>query len=171
MTNKPDSIPSKECPHRASGTWLEELQFCTGGTMLTRDECLSLADKIKRTESALERAQHQIMLLLGNKPPAPETCEYLIARPAAEWHEDLHDVLWWRFPIEEPPYCGSPLDTHWQEHELEKVFTHWSPIPIPHELKASEQAIPASTAGQASAPRAGSAAAGGGSESEGCVDE
>ncbi len=62
----------------------------------------------------------------------PEIIErLLIARPANEWHEDLHDVLWWRFPIEEPPYCGSPLDTHWQEHELEKAFTHWSPVPIP----------------------------------------
>jgi hypothetical protein len=32
------------------------------------------------------------------------------ARPLSEWHEDMGPKLWWRFPIEEPPYCGSPLD-------------------------------------------------------------
>lgn len=34
----------------------------------------------------------------------------LVARPIDEYHEDMGPVLWWRFPIEEPPYCGSPLD-------------------------------------------------------------
>jgi len=31
-------------------------------------------------------------------------------RPFCDWHEDLGDVLWWRMPIEEAPYVGSPLD-------------------------------------------------------------
>ena len=31
-------------------------------------------------------------------------------RPFAEWHEDHGSVLWWHFPITEPPYVGSPLD-------------------------------------------------------------
>lgn len=31
-------------------------------------------------------------------------------RPFREWHEDHGDVLWWRFPIVEAPYVGSPLD-------------------------------------------------------------
>jgi hypothetical protein len=30
-------------------------------------------------------------------------------RPFREWHEDHGDVLWWRFPISEAPYVGSPL--------------------------------------------------------------
>lgn len=34
----------------------------------------------------------------------------IIARPAEEWHEDIGDVLWWIFPVKEPPYVGSPLD-------------------------------------------------------------
>lgn len=33
-----------------------------------------------------------------------------IARPISEYHEDMGDVLWWRFPIVEPPYVGDPLD-------------------------------------------------------------
>lgn len=31
-------------------------------------------------------------------------------RQASEWHEDHGTVLWWRFPICEPPYVGTPLD-------------------------------------------------------------
>lgn len=33
------------------------------------------------------------------------------ARPIEEYHEDMGDVLWWVFPITEPPYVGSPNDT------------------------------------------------------------
>ena len=38
-------------------------------------------------------------------------CECSKARPLAEWHEDMGPVLWWRFPICEPPYVGTPNDT------------------------------------------------------------
>jgi hypothetical protein len=69
------------------------------------------------------------------------------ARPLSEWSEEDGDVLWWRFPIDEPPYVGSPLD---EGQTVELVFrsiatgaivhrhqvggwpgyhTHWSPIP------------------------------------------
>lgn len=27
-----------------------------------------------------------------------------------QWHEDVGPVLWWKFPINEPPYVGTPLD-------------------------------------------------------------
>jgi len=52
---------------------------------------------------------------------------YLEARPYNEWHEDIGNVLWWRFPIEEPPYAGTPLDDAWTD----KYYTHFSLIPIP----------------------------------------
>jgi len=48
-----------------------------------------------------------------------------------EWHEDIGAVLWWRFPIEEPPYCGTPLDFDW----IEDYYTHWTPIVEPIEPK------------------------------------
>lgn len=34
----------------------------------------------------------------------------LEARPLSEWHEGIGPVLWWKFPITEAPYVGSPLD-------------------------------------------------------------
>ena len=52
------------------------------------------------------------------------------ARPLEEWGEDCGDVLWWKFPIEEPPYVGSPLDANWTAYH-----THWTPIMIPQPPK------------------------------------
>ncbi len=50
---------------------------------------------------------------------------------ASEWHDDLGDVLWWRIPIEEPPWVGSPLAGDWPDDD--DYYTHWSFIPIPDE--------------------------------------
>lgn len=51
-----------------------------------------------------------------------------IPRPFEEWHEDYGDALWWRFPLEGPPYVGSPLDEDWVD---DGYFTHWTPLPTP----------------------------------------
>ena len=68
-----------------------------------------------------------------------EAANYLIAngvtiqecaRPLEEWHEDYGDALWWKFPIEEPPYVGSPLDMAWPGYH-----THWTLIPMPQPPK------------------------------------
>lgn len=53
---------------------------------------------------------------------------YLIARPIGDWTEEDGAVLWWRFPIEEPPYVGSPLDDEFPDY-----VTHWTPIVVPVE--------------------------------------
>lgn len=73
----------------------------------------------------------------------------LIARPLSEWHEDDGPVLWWKLPINETPYVGTPLDQGREiliqivgadEPLLKTGFkvggwpgyhTHWSVIPIP----------------------------------------
>lgn len=31
-------------------------------------------------------------------------------RPLDEYHEDMGNVLWWKFPIMEAPYVGGPND-------------------------------------------------------------
>jgi len=49
-------------------------------------------------------------------------------RPESEYHEDHGSVLWWVFPIQEPPYVGSPLNEDWPGYH-----THWSVIAIPEE--------------------------------------
>lgn len=50
------------------------------------------------------------------------------ARSIDEWHEDHGDVFWWTFPIQEPPYCGSPLADDWPDYH-----THWTSIIVPNQ--------------------------------------
>lgn len=54
------------------------------------------------------------------------------ARHIDEWHEDDGPVLWWRDPITEPPYVGTPHDKGFDE-----TRQWWSPIDIP-EIPESE---------------------------------
>lgn len=48
------------------------------------------------------------------------------ARPLADWHQDMGNVLWWRFPIDEPPYVGSPRCSDWPGYH-----THFTPLLLP----------------------------------------
>jgi hypothetical protein len=66
--------------------------------------------------------------------PAPAVAP--VARPIDEWHEDIGAVTWWRFPVEEPPYCGSPLDTEW----VPGYYTHFTPIVVPQPPQCGEVA-------------------------------
>lgn len=46
------------------------------------------------------------------------------AIPGEQYHEDMGDVTWWRFPVEEPPWVGSPNDSDWPGYH-----THFTPLP------------------------------------------
>ena len=48
----------------------------------------------------------------------------LVEIPADEWHEDDGPALWWRLPVQEPPWVGSPLDDDW----MPGYYTHWMPL-------------------------------------------
>lgn len=80
------------------------------------------------------------------------------ARRFDEWHEDHGDVLWFRLPIVEPPYVGSPLDcgttveTHgprglimrgtvggWPFDEDDEPSLCWAPIPCPELILKGEE--------------------------------
>jgi hypothetical protein len=49
-------------------------------------------------------------------------------RPEHDWHEDDGAVLWWRFPVQEPPHCGTPHDSDWPFFEDESDRLWWTPI-------------------------------------------
>lgn len=49
-----------------------------------------------------------------------------IAHPLEQWSESDGPVLWWAFPVTEPPFSGTPLDSDWPGHQ-----THWTRIPTP----------------------------------------
>lgn len=52
--------------------------------------------------------------------------ELVVARPIDEWHEDIGPCLWWSFPVEEPPYAGTPLDCNFPNY-----VTHFTRIVKP----------------------------------------
>ena len=56
--------------------------------------------------------------------------EKVEARLAEHWNEDMGDVLWWDFPVEEPPYCGTPLDEHFPKYK-----THFTTVVMPSEIE------------------------------------
>lgn len=43
-----------------------------------------------------------------------------------EWREKYGPVLWWKLPVSEPPYAGTPLDDDFPDY-----VTHWTPISEP----------------------------------------
>ena len=47
-----------------------------------------------------------------------------VAIPGEQYHEDDGPVLWWRFPVVEPPYSGTPHDSDWPGGH-----THFTPLP------------------------------------------
>lgn len=59
-------------------------------------------------------------------PLPPGAASQPQARPLSEWEEDMGSVLWWRFPVEEPPYCGTPNCNDWPGYH-----THWTPLVVP----------------------------------------
>jgi len=56
------------------------------------------------------------------KPQKPQNRAW----PLREWHEDMGDQLWWVFPINEPPYRGSPLYNDWPGYH-----THFTSYVVP----------------------------------------
>jgi hypothetical protein len=71
--------------------------------------------------------------LIGEESPGDRAARYeriiksyVEPRPLSEWHEDLGSQLWWKFPVVEPPYGGTPLDSDWPEYH-----THYTRIPEP----------------------------------------
>lgn len=76
---------------------------------------------------------------LSPPPSAPELAQMLAAEvesfftlvQVGEYEQDDDgEVLWWRVPIEEPPYCGTPGDSTWPDVD-DDYFTHYTRFPVP----------------------------------------
>lgn len=82
-----------------------------GSAVMSEEFMKHVAEKLKRErDAALEQLQKHTKL-----------------HPISEWHEDMGDCIWWRMPIEEPPYCGNPLDSEWTED----YYTHFTRLVEP----------------------------------------
>jgi metal-dependent amidase/aminoacylase/carboxypeptidase family protein len=52
--------------------------------------------------------------------------EMTVVRPLAAWGSSDGSVLWWKLPVTETPYLGTPRDEGWPGDH-----THWTPLPTP----------------------------------------
>jgi len=91
---------------------------------------------VYKTAYECERCGEAIYRLpdYGNGSPTERLAkyeEYNTLRPVEEWHEDYGDCLFWKLPIMEPPYCGSPLDSVWEERGYDEYFTHFTRLTPP----------------------------------------
>ena len=67
------------------------------------------------------------------QPQQPGRVEGMEARPLAEYHEDYGFVVWWKFPMDEPAWIGSPNCSDWPGYH-----THWTPHPSPPTASSQE---------------------------------
>lgn len=116
---------------------------------------LTVAEDINSEEAAFVAALVNAYRSRALVVPGQAAVE--VARPLSEWHEEIGDVLWWRFPIEEPPYCGSPRDvgrtirmtvesfgaeptvSYAQVGGWPGYHTHWTPLRLPSEPRSVPQ--------------------------------
>ncbi|ADM70864.1 hypothetical protein GMA19_03057 [Paenibacillus polymyxa E681] len=118
MTDKPDwekrmdywILEAEKEKKRADGVE-KRLYFLETENEILKNNIKVLVDTQKESESLIQQKDAEIC-----RTP----------RPLDEWGEDHGAVLWWKFPIDEPPYCGTPLDADWPDYH-----THWTPITIP----------------------------------------
>lgn len=76
--------------------------------------------------SLRQSAEHVIVLL-------DEMTRFALPRIAKEYHEDYGPVLWWSWPVCEPPRCGTPLDSDWPFGDLENCDRVWTLLTLPRE--------------------------------------
>jgi hypothetical protein len=60
-----------------------------------------------------------------------------VPRPGSEWTEDDGDVLWFHYPICEPPWIGSPLSEDFDED----WYQWWTPLPDGNAIDAAIRAL------------------------------
>lgn len=89
--------------------------------MTDKDRIVDLLDKMPKRSFG-----HAMHIEIANWLVANGATMQKRVRPLEEWGEDYGDVLWWAFPIEEPPYVGSPLDLSWPGYH-----THWTSLEVP----------------------------------------
>ncbi len=106
---------------------------CVACSLHEREELIDILDKaVPDDGSRADSATELRMYVNSFDSLKAENAELRRLRPLDEWHEDYGSVLWWKLPIEEPPYVGDPLCDTW----IDDYYTHWTPLPIPDQATA-----------------------------------
>jgi hypothetical protein len=138
-----DAILAAEAEEREK--WIRLAPWWTGRALQSPEDIRRLAVAEERARCAeivlgMRNQRHAYRRIVGDpKARLPEYHHWALpfiddvtldelrrAQPLDQWHEAEGDVLWWKFPVSEPPYVGSPLDTGWPGYH-----THWTRIALP----------------------------------------
>jgi len=109
----------------------EEVPACRRERDSYKADAESAAETIAALREQLRHLESQAeMWRAEGESPVTMVATLRTPRPRSEWHEDMGAVLWWFFPIQEPPYVGGELDASFPDY-----VTHWTPLPEPFEPK------------------------------------
>lgn len=82
-----------------------------------RDEYKKDYQRLLKTAEKIAKENKQ--LKSANKPISAE-----------KWHVDDGNVIWWKLPINEPPYVGTPLDCEFTPN----YYSHFTRLIEPSEF-------------------------------------
>lgn len=99
---------------------LKNKEFVEG--MLFTLSALGIDTKFLGNVQLVTHREKSIDISLARQNAKP----YITPSPLEDWHEDQGPCLWWKFPVEEEPYVGSPLDV-----DFPSYVTHYTPIFVP----------------------------------------
>ena len=108
------------------------------GLTATLDEARHEVARLQKLFDDAGEGQYNVLALIDAYQSQVDEAEAKVAEllrlhPRSEYDEDRDGfVLWWRVPIEEPPFVGAPYFEDFPEHA-----THWTRIPIPYGLTPS----------------------------------
>jgi len=91
----------------------------------------ALAAEVVRLRKLFDDAgkgEHDVLALVDHYQAEVIAARYPDAIPRDDWDHDIGPALWWKFPVNEPPYVGSPLDEDFPDY-----VTHWTRILVPDE--------------------------------------
>src|SRR4051812_14017297 len=120
-------------------------KLVVGGWSLKPKEGRALIATIERLSQKCEDLKNLLEAKSSSAARSPdrEAGSGTAARPESEWHEDEgSSLLWWRFPVTEPPYIGSPLDEDFPDD-----VTHWTRYAVP-DAPASSHPVPSEGGGE-----------------------
>lgn len=96
---------------------------CTGTESCECSECMAEVDD---RETVVLKMEDRHDDAAGLDQQRYEQAAAPAPRPLSEWHEDTGPVLWWSFPVQEPPYAGTPLDS-----DFPAYVTHFTRFAVP----------------------------------------
>jgi hypothetical protein len=124
---------------------------CNRESCATCDLEADAADEIERLQADLDALKQTLAGVKSMHANALEKLQRLQAivnrlhtpQPLSSWHEEIGNVLWWSYPICEPPFSGEPYDSDWPFDENDPAV-YWVPLPdcdaIHEHCEAAEKA-------------------------------